>query len=696
MLHASAPSFARRYARFVSAGVALLLGGGLLAASGCGGGGTEGTGGSATTGVTTGTGGAGSTTSSTTSTSSGGQLCGPGTVQCGEACVDTKNDPKNCGSCDMACPGGQVCVGGVCSLSCGGGTTKCGDTCADTGKDAENCGGCGVVCPPGQACFGGGCVLSCAGGTTKCGEVCADTKNDPKNCGACGTTCSGGKVCSMGACALSCAGGTTKCGDLCVSTDNDPLHCGSCGSECATQCAGIGTGCGQCFDGMCICNSGGTLKCNGVCIDVQNDSNNCNGCGHTCGPNGTCLDFNCVCPAGTADCGGGCVDLVSNQAHCGACGNSCSPAETCTNAECVQGPGTVNQIASPASGNLGTTKLTLASAAGFAAGQQILIHQTQGAGAGAWEIADVVAVAGNDLTLGAALLHKFTTTVGTNLHAQAVIVEKYATLDVAAGNVLAAPAWNGQTGGILALNVTGAMTVAGVVSMAGRGYRGTAHSCAAMGGVRYTCVNGFAGESSLAPGVMSLLNNGIGGAGGAKGQDCGMGAGGSYATAGQVGVNNASGNCTESPKPADSLAGTLVGNANLNVSMFFGGAGGEGGADEDGSHPGKGGNGGGIVYIKAGSLAVTGTIITSGAPGGNGNSSACGGGGCGMAGGGAGAGGAIRIIAPTVNLTGGTVTSLGGTGGTCTCGGNAGNGGNGRIAIQGMLVGVTTPAPFSG
>ncbi|MEO7331849.1 MAG: hypothetical protein ABI193_24955, partial [Minicystis sp.] len=333
---------------------------------------------------------------------------------------------------------------------------------------------------------------------------------------------------------------------------------------------------------------------------------------------------------------------------------------------------------------------------GFAAGQEILIHQTQGAGAGVWEIANVVSIAGNDLTLSAGLLHGYTTNAGGNSHAQAVVVEKYATLDVPAGNVLAAPAWNGDTGGILALHVTGAMTIEGVVSMAGRGYRGTGHSCTAMGNVRYTCVDGFAGESSLAPGMMSLLNNGIGGGGGAKGQDCGMGAGGSYATAGQIGVNNAGGNCAASPKSADSPTGNLLGNANLTVNMFFGGAGGEGGADEDGSYPGKGGSGGGIVYLKAGTLAVTGTILSNGASGGNGNSSACGGGGCGMGGGGAGAGGAIRIVAPTVNLTGGTVTTLGGTGGTCTCGGNAGNGGTGRIAIQGTLTGITNPVPFSG
>ena len=38
---------------------------------------------------------------------------------------------------------------------------------------------------------------------------------------------------------------------------------------------------------------------------------------------------------------------------------------------------------------------------------------------------------------------------------------------------------------------------------------------------------------------------------------------------------------------------------NLRSTIFFGGSGGEGGADEDGCHPGRGGNGGGIIIVDA-------------------------------------------------------------------------------------------------
>src|SRR6202011_5326969 len=36
------------------------------------------------------------------------------TTTCNGACVDTMNDPKNCGSCGTACPTGAPCQGGKC------------------------------------------------------------------------------------------------------------------------------------------------------------------------------------------------------------------------------------------------------------------------------------------------------------------------------------------------------------------------------------------------------------------------------------------------------------------------------------------------------------------------------------------------------------------------------------------------------
>jgi hypothetical protein len=51
--------------------------------------------------------------------------CNAGYTQCNEACVDTHTDPRNCGSCNAACPSG-VCRNGVCApvVTCSGAPAK--------------------------------------------------------------------------------------------------------------------------------------------------------------------------------------------------------------------------------------------------------------------------------------------------------------------------------------------------------------------------------------------------------------------------------------------------------------------------------------------------------------------------------------------------------------------------------------------
>jgi hypothetical protein len=431
----------------------------------------------------------------------------------------------------------------------------------------------------------------------------------------------------------------------------------------------------------------------GACfIDTDCQSGVCDFTLLTCQPppcadgakNGSETDIDCgggACPGCAV--GSGCVIL-----------QDCDTDAVCTAGVCAPSPVTLNLTASPANGTAGSSTLTVDSATGFSAGQEVLIHQTQGTGAGSWEQATIASVAGSVLTFTAPLSHTYTST-GTNNHAQVVVVERYAALDVPAGTALLAPVWNGSTGGILAVHVTGAMTVEGRVSMAGRGYRGTVHKCTA-GGATYACQDGFSGESPLGPGSQGVTNNGPGGGGGAHGQDCGMGAAGSYGTAGQQGTNKTMGNC--SAISGNSPAGSTIGVPDLTSAIFFGGAGGEGGGDEDGAYPGKGGDGGGIIFIEAGTLTVTGQVTVDGGRGGNGvQMAACGGSGSGMSGGGAGAGGAVRIIATTADLGSGLVTSNGGIGGTCTGTASGAAGGQGRIAVQaGTVNGSTTPTYFGG
>ena len=186
-----------------------------------------------------------------------------------------------------------------------------------------------------------------------------------------------------------------------------------------------------------------------------------------------------------------------------------------------------------------------------------------------------------------------------------------------------------------------------------------------------------------------------------------MGSGGAYGLAGTVGGNNTiNGDVCVTQFGQVSPASTVFGVASLVGSVAFGGAGGEGGFDEDGSYSGAGGNGGGLIFITSPTLTVTGSIQSNGTAGGNGVSGAlvgattqpfpldsCGAG-AGMGGGGGGAGGAVRIISSTTATLGANlVTATGAGGGVCSGGSaGAGVGGVGRVGIKATAsTGTTNP-----
>ena len=52
-------------------------------------------------------------------TSDTGPSCKAGETQCGNACADVKSDPNHCGSCTVACLGGDLCCAGHCVKSTG-------------------------------------------------------------------------------------------------------------------------------------------------------------------------------------------------------------------------------------------------------------------------------------------------------------------------------------------------------------------------------------------------------------------------------------------------------------------------------------------------------------------------------------------------------------------------------------------------
>jgi len=365
------------------------------------------------------------------------------------------------------------------------------------------------------------------------------------------------------------------------------------------------------------------------------------------------------------------TDFGTDTASYDTFGDGADGPLTVTSGQTVQ----PSNLAAPltASANAGQTSLSILSTPGFNANQEILIHQTQGTGAGNYEFAVIANIDSGVLTLKKSIANTYTS--GGNSHAQVIRVNHYTDVTVQNGGIVSAPAWNGNTGGILVFRASGIVRVdvGGRIDVNGLGFRGTSH------GARYNNQTGVQGESFIGSGTKTWDPNGNGGGGGQGTQDAGGGGGGGNATVGGNGgigqPNNRKGG----------TGGSTIGSVDLR-QWFFGGAGGEGGADEDGGNPGGGGNGGGIIALFARSVTVNGSVYSNGTNGGSACQGCGGGGGSGMAGGGGGAGGSIFIQGYDVALFSAELRTNGGAGGSGNVGqgrgGNGGNGGTGRIRVE--------------
>lgn len=306
--------------------------------------------------------------------------------------------------------------------------------------------------------------------------------------------------------------------------------------------------------------------------------------------------------------------------------------------------------------------------------------------AGTYEIGVISSVTPNALnpsviTLSAPLNNTYNT--GSNSSLQIITFRNLGTNYTTTANVTAL-SWNGNIGGVIAIEVNNVLTVNHNITADQLGFRGGAISTSAGGGCQpslYTTNStsqAYKGEgiykstnSTYSNGRSKILNGG----GGGNEHNGGGAGGGNYSVGGDGGGGWG---CAV----ASGGIGGLALQANINNQRFFMGGGG-GGGQQNNNVASPGANGGGIVIVKAGAI-VTGTNCTTpyriSANGGNGANSGNDGGG------GGGAGGSVFLDVTTFSLNATcplNITANGGNGGNVTNSGVHGGGGGGG---QGVLI----------
>ncbi len=253
-------------------------------------------------------------------------------------------------------------------------------------------------------------------------------------------------------------------------------------------------------------------------------------------------------------------------------------------------------------------------------------------------------------------------------------------------HIIAVP-WNGNIGGVIALQVQGSLVLRHGILANGAGFRGgladqTVSGTCAVSTFRSTKTERFAykGEgvhrntdSGWEAAIGRLLNGG----GGGNDHNGGGGGGGNFTGGGTAGPGY---NCGAGH--AGGIGGLGLG-AEVTPGRIFMGGGGGGGEGND-NNASSGGSGGGIILIEAASVITTGTCsgVTISANGANASDSNSDGAG------GAGAGGSIIIQSPVVTFNAGcpvTIQASGGNGGRVnhpTIHGGGGGGGQGVVIFS--------------
>ena len=339
--------------------------------------------------------------------------------------------------------------------------------------------------------------------------------------------------------------------------------------------------------------------------------------------------------------------------------------------------------------------VSVADASPFSVGNRVLIIQMKGAtislennntfgtiqnynDCGNYEFAEIIAINGNTITFQNQLINSYTIAGLVQL----ILVPQYTNVTV--NGLLTAQDWNGSTGGVLVMEVSGTLTLNAPISLTGKGFRGSFDCNNPTGGCGnypnyfYAVSSGHGAEKGEGVAIVDpTMNGGRGalanGGGGGNKHNTG-GGGGSNGSMGGRGGDQAE-FCGQQPiggEGGKSLDYTLG-------RLFMGGGGGSSDHNDNVGTPGS--DGGGIVIIRALSIASNNQSIES-----NGDDVGVVLNSIGDGAGGGGAGGTIVIDA--TNFTGNlTLRTNGGNGGNQqttypACFGPGGGGGTGALLVS--------------
>lgn len=302
---------------------------------------------------------------------------------------------------------------------------------------------------------------------------------------------------------------------------------------------------------------------------------------------------------------------------------------------------------------------------GFAAGNLVLIHQTWLTGGGSWELNRITSIPSTTISFELPLQNTYSS------GAQIIKLMQYSAVTINA--TLTAPAFNGQTGGILAFLCNGLTDINATI---------TSQNCGFGGGVYVTALSAEQGDSSTGNGGNSTSANGAGGGGGRyDGTNRGHGAGGGGGGGATAGENGSATSGSSGSHTAGSGGTTSASNASLTTAVF-GGSGGGASREGSGATASDGAASAGGIFIfsnyidaSGGAFNISGSQSNTSvqSPGGSSAGSFC-------------------LIKAQVATLGSSSTGNGGARSTgSSCYGGAGGNGIFHLDYSGTYTGTTTP-----